>query len=124
MLTEAQLTELLGSSDRPRRRRAMQGALSVPDLALDVLHAKNVISEVVELSRVTGLGMGLITIRGQMARVLSLLLLHTHRANMVVPTNTEGLLDKHPLTCSAYVMDPMPQSDANPEGIGTVGMHR
>lgn len=43
---------------------------------------------------------------------------------MVVPSSTEGELDKHQLTCSALLLDPMPHSDANPEGIGTVGMHR
>lgn len=57
-------------------------------------------------------------------QVTSLLLQQTHKAGMVVPCSTEGELDKHPLTCSAMLLDPMPHSDANPEGIGTADMHR
>lgn len=46
VLTESQMAELLGSSQRVDRRRAMAGALSAADLAVDVMQRKDVVSEV------------------------------------------------------------------------------
>lgn len=40
------MAELLGSSQRVDRRRAMAGGLSAADLAVDVMQRKDVVSEV------------------------------------------------------------------------------
>ena len=122
-LSTEQTMSLLRGNDRLGWSRAMQSVLAPADLALDVLSRKDVLIELVELSRVVGLPLQNVYIRGQMARVLSLLLIHTTKQSIVIPsTSTE--LDKNPLRSSAMVVDPLPQSPANPEGIGTVGLHR
>lgn len=118
MLTPQQIENLLP------HHRALYAALAPADLALDVLSKKNSIMEVVELARITGLPLSTIYIRGQMSRVTSLLLTHSCARGVVVPTSTEGMLDKSGLNQCALVMCPLPQSPENPNGMATVGMHR
>lgn len=45
------------------------------------------------------------------------------RQDVIVPTTTEGLLDKAGLTKCAILLDPSVPSPSSPEGISTVGLH-
>lgn len=122
-LSAEQVQSLLRSNNRLGWNRAMQSILAPADLALDVLSRKDVLIEVVEVSRVVGLPLQNVYIRGQMARVLSLLLMHTTKESIVIPSTSKEL-DKSTLRNAAMVIDPLHQSASNPNGIGTVGMHR
>ena len=117
------IVALLVGEDGVGWSRALQGGLAPAVLALDVLSKKNGMVELVEIARVTGMMLQHIYIRGQMARVSSLLQVHATRQGVVIPTTTEGLLDKTQLNRSALLLDPSLPTASNPEAIGTVGMH-
>lgn len=123
VLSTAQLESLFAEEDRLGWSRAMQAGLSPAVLALDVLSMKNGVAELVEVARVTGMPLAYVYIRGQMARVTSLLQIHATRQGVVIPTTTEGLLDKTALAWNALLLDPSVPSASNPEGISTVGLH-
>ena len=123
VLSTAQLESLFAEQDRLGWSRAMQAGLSPAVLALDVLSKKNGVAELVEVARVTGMPLAYVYIRGQMARVTSLLQIHATRQGVVIPTTTEGLLDKAALAKCALLLDPSVPSPSNPEGISTVGLH-
>ena len=123
VLSTAQLESLFVEQDRLGWSRAIQSGLSTAVLALDVLSKKNAVAELVEVARVTGMPLAYVYIRGQMARVTSLLQIHATRQGVVIPTTTEGLLDKAALAKCALLLDPSVLSPSNPEGISTVGLH-
>lgn len=123
VLDTGSVEALLTEEDSINWARAMEAGLSPAVLALDVIAKKNAVAELVEIARVTGMSLAHVYIRGQMARVTSLLQIHASRQGVVVPTSTDGLLDKAALGKSALLLDPSQPSPSNPEGIGTVGLH-
>ncbi len=123
VLSTAQLESLFAGMDRLGWNRAMQAGLSPAVLALDVLSKNNGVIEMVEVARITGMPFSYVYIRGQMARVTSLLQIHATRQDVVIPTTTEEILDKAALTKCALLLDPSVPSPSNPEGINTVGLH-
>ncbi len=123
VLAPKQREALLASDNRLHWNRAMQAGLSPALLALDVLSKKNGVAELVEVARVTGLPLANVYIRGQMARVTSLLQIHATRHGVVIPTSTVGALDKTTLAQCALLLDPSHPTPSNPDSIGTVGLH-
>lgn len=59
-----------------------------------------------------------------MSRVSSLLQIHCHATGVVIPANTDDLLDKRPLDQAALLLDPSPPSAENPDALGTAGLRR
>lgn len=58
-----------------------------------------------------------------MSRVSSLLQIHCHAAGIVIPANTDDLLDKRPLDQAALLLNPSPPAE-NPNALGTAGLRR